>query len=76
MKEIKAVIQPFKVEAVIAALHAIGNLPSVVVSAAEAVDVQHEFHTHVPKSKIELMVPDVMVEQVVSAIAAAAQLLL
>ncbi len=72
MKEVKAVIQPFKVEAVIEALHRIGNLPSVVISPAQAVDVQHEQHTHVTKSKIELMVPDAMVEAVVSAIAAAA----
>lgn len=72
MKEIKAVIQTFKLDAVLAALHELGDLPSVVVSDAYAVDTQHELFNRAHKSKIELMVPVERVEEVVEAIQTAA----
>ncbi|MGV3616679.1 MAG: P-II family nitrogen regulator [Fimbriimonas sp.] len=72
MKEIKAVIQPFKLDAVLEALYDAGGLPSAVISPAQAVDVQRGFHAQVAKVKVEIMVPDARVEEVVLAIASAA----
>jgi nitrogen regulatory protein P-II 1 len=72
MKEIKAVIQPFKLDHVLNALHQIGDLPSLVISEASAIDVGHDLFERVPKIKLELMVPDQLVDKVVGAIRAAA----
>lgn len=72
MKEIKAVIQPFKLDEVLSALHEVGNLPSVVISEARAVDPASEFRESHPRLKLELMVPDALVEMVITAIQRAA----
>ncbi|MEW5884156.1 MAG: P-II family nitrogen regulator [Armatimonadota bacterium] len=72
MKEVKALIQPFKLDAVLNALHEVGNLPAVGVSSAEAVDTQHDLFERWPRAKIELMVPDDLVEIVVAVIQTAA----
>lgn len=72
MKEVKAVIQPHRLDTVLNALHQVGNLPSVVISTAEVIDVRPGFYDRVTMVKIELMVPDAQVELVSTPIEAAA----
>lgn len=72
MKEVKAVIQPHKMDEVLSALHHIGSLPSVVISEARVTDVVPGFYESAAMAKIELMVPDELVEAVVGCIARAA----
>lgn len=72
MKEIKAVIRPHKLDEVLNALHKIGRLPSVVSSQATTTNVSAEFYKSEQMAKIELMVPDDLVEDVVGLIAQAA----
>ena len=72
MKEIKAIIQPFKLDEVLAALHEVGNLPSVAVSETSVVDTTLDFRESHPKLKLEVMVPDDLVEKVTDCIGKAA----
>ena len=72
MKEVKAIIQPFKLDAVLNALHHIGNLPVVVAGESQVIDTARAMYQPVKMSKIELMVPDELVEVVVGVIAQAA----
>jgi len=72
MKEIKAVIRPFKLDAVLAALHQVADLPALSVSDSQAVDTAHDLFERAPKVKIELMVPDDQVEAVIGLILQAA----
>jgi nitrogen regulatory protein P-II 1 len=80
MKEIKAIIQPAMLDAVIHALKQIPELPGVTVSevkgfgrsrAVDAVDSVIEGTTaYAKKVKLEIVVPDQMLEWVVQAIQA------
>jgi hypothetical protein len=72
MKEIKAIIQTFRLEAVISALHQIPGLPAVTISAAHDLAVERGVFDQVVKTKLELMVADDQVEVVVRAIQQAA----
>lgn len=72
MKEIKAIIQPFKLDEVLTALHEVGNLPSVAISETSVVDTTLDYRESHPKMKLELMVPDDLVEQVTDCIRNAA----
>lgn len=72
MKEIKAIIQPFKKEAVINALREIEGLPGVVCSACHAHSVQAGNWGEVDKVKVEIMVPEELVERVIVAVQKAA----
>lgn len=72
MKEIKAIIQPFMLERVINALHQIKNLPAVTISTAHGVSVERGAHDQVMKTKLELMVPDERVDDLVEVIQKAA----
>jgi nitrogen regulatory protein P-II 1 len=72
MKEVKAIVQLFKLDAVLNALHQIGNLPVVVSGEAQVIDTARDMYQPVRMSKIELMVPDDLVEAVVGVIAQAA----
>jgi nitrogen regulatory protein PII len=72
MREVKAVIQPHRLDSVLNALHNIADLPSVVVSRASVTNVAPGFYESVEMSKIELMVPSRLVEEVVAAIEQAA----
>lgn len=72
MKEVKAIVRPIKVDAVLNALHHVGSLPAVVVGEAQTIDTSREMYQRVPMSKIELMVPDELVEVAVGVIAQAA----
>jgi len=74
MKEIKAVIQPFMLSKVINALKELEGLPGVTVSevkgfgkerAANALEkIVEESIDYAKKSKLEIVVPDHLVEQV------------
>lgn len=68
MKEVKAVIQPHKLDQVLHNLHDIGNLPSVVTAEARVTNVVPGFYESESMAKLELMVPDALVHAVVEAI--------
>ena len=68
MKEIKAIIQPFMLDRVVDALHGIDGLPGVTVSEARAVSVKPGHYEQVVRVKLEIMVPDRLVEVVIAAI--------
>lgn len=72
MKEIKAIIQPFMLQRVIDTLHQIKDLPAVTISTAQGLSVERGAHEQVVKTKLEIMVPDEQVEQLVQAIQKAA----
>ena len=79
MKEIKAIIQPFMLSKVIDALRELEGLPGVTISEvqgfgrgkapgrSDSSDQAEIFG--VKKSKLEIVVPDALVEQVVASIA-------
>lgn len=78
MQEIKAIIRPFKLDDVITALHKIEGLPGITISdirgfgkskAKGAPDAfQEGLHHFVKMVKLELVVHNDMVEQVVDTI--------
>ena len=78
MKEIKAIIQPFMLDKVVAALKAIENLPGITVSdvrgfgrtRARSADeaVSDDAVQYAKKSKLEVVVPDDLAERVVAII--------
>lgn len=78
MKEIKAVFRPFKLPDVLTELREIEGLPGVTVSEVRrfwknsAKDRDSGLVDFVAKVKIEVVVPDEMVEKIVSVIQAAA----
>lgn len=72
MKEIKAIIQPFMLDAVLDALHEIEGLPGVTLSEARAVTMQPGRYEQIVKVKLEIVVSEAQVETVVRAIQRAA----
>lgn len=72
MKEIKAIIKPFKLEAVIEALREIKGLPALTISPAHGLSVEQGTFDQVVKTKLEMMVPDELVAPVAEAIQKAA----
>jgi nitrogen regulatory protein P-II 1 len=72
MKEIKAIIKPFKLEAVVEALREIRGLPAVTISPAHGLSVERGSFDQVVKTKLEIMVTDDLVESVIQAIQKAA----
>lgn len=77
MKEIKAIIQPFMLDKVLEGLHDIEELPGLTVSEVRgygrtrgrrADAAADEPVQYVKKAKIELVVPDALVERVVRTI--------
>lgn len=78
MKEIKAIIKPFKLDNVLTELHKIDGLPGITVSdirgfgkskgkdAAET--ISQGLHELVPKIKIELVVSNEMADNIVDVI--------
>lgn len=73
MKEIKAIIKPFMFERVIDALHQIKGLPAVTISTAQGLSVERGAHDQVVMTKLEVMVPDDQVENLVQTIQKAAR---
>ncbi len=83
MKEIKAILQPFRLSAVIEALKQIEGLPGITVdehvhgfgkSGAEGTSrkITVDLIDYVQKVKIELVVPDRLVERVIGTIQSSA----
>jgi nitrogen regulatory protein P-II 1 len=80
VKEIKAIIRPFKLLDVVSELQKIENLPGITISdirgfgKSRAKDAKEKITdgliTYAPKVKIEVVVPDEMIETVVSTIQA------
>lgn len=68
MKEIKAIIKPWRLEEVIFALRQIKDLPAMTVSAVNGLSAEQGMFDQVMKTKLEIMVPDELVEAVVQAI--------
>jgi nitrogen regulatory protein P-II 1 len=78
MKEIKAIFRPFKLDNVMTQLHEIEGLPGITVSEVKrfgrssAQDMEKGAGTglieYVAKVKIEIVVPDEMVDRVVAVI--------
>lgn len=78
MKEIKAIIQPFMLSKVIAALKQVKELPGVTVSEVKgfgrsrAVDAEDKVVDgsieYAKKVKLEIVVPDTLVEEVIRTI--------
>lgn len=83
MKEIKAIVQPFMLEHVLDALASIEGLPGVTVSDVIGWGKSSAFTTGAispdsgralaGKSKVEIVVPDAMVDEVVDVIVRAAR---
>ena len=78
MKEIKAIIRPFKLTDVLTALQEIEGLPGITVSEmrrfgkSSAQELGGRLIDFVAKVKIEVVVPDRLVEKIVSVIQATA----
>jgi len=72
MKEVKAIIKPFRLEDVVHALREIQNLPAVAISTAHGLSVERGTFDQVVMTKLEIMVPDELVESVVQVIQKAA----
>lgn len=68
MKEIKAVIQSFMLPQVLEGLRNVEGLPAVTVSEVRGYSVIHADYEPRVKTKLEIMVPDELVESVVEAI--------
>lgn len=78
MKEIKAIIRPFKLDDVITSLHKIEGLPGITISeikgfgkskAKNSEDAVREgLHDYIKKVKLELVVHNAMVDKVVDTI--------
>lgn len=68
MKEIKAIIKSCRLENVIHALHEIEGLLGVTISTAHGLSVERGTFDQVVKTKLEIMVPDELVELVVQVI--------
>ncbi len=82
MKEIKAIIRPFKLDNVVTELHKIEELPGLTISeiqgfgrtkAKNATDAfQYGLHNYINRIKIEIVVHDNLVDKVVEVIQKAA----
>ncbi len=78
MKEIKAIIRPFKLDDLITELHKIEDLPGITISeikgfgrskAKNASDsFQDGLHNYIKRIKIEIVVNDKMVDKVINSI--------
>lgn len=73
MKEIKAIIQPFMLEKVLAALHQLPGTPGCIVSHVEAhgrapSDTAHAVKEMTEKVKLEIVVTDEQAESILNLI--------
>ena len=72
MKEVKAIIKPFVLEAVVEALREVKGLPAATISPAHGLLVERGTFDQIVKTKLEIMVEDDLVESVVRTIQKAA----
>jgi nitrogen regulatory protein P-II 1 len=72
MKEIKAIIKPFRLEQVIEAMREIKGLHALTISPAHGLAVERASFDQVVKTKLEVIVADELVASVVEAIQKAA----
>jgi nitrogen regulatory protein P-II 1 len=68
MKEIKAIIQPFALGPVLEGLRQLGNLPAVTVSTVQGISIIHPEFALQERIKLEIMVPESLVESLLQAI--------
>ena len=78
MKEIKAIIKPFKLDNVLTELHKIEGLPGITISDIKGFGklkgknaeetISEGLHELVPKVKIELVVADEIADQIIDVI--------
>ena len=78
MKEVKAIIQPFMLSKVVEALHEIPNFPGLTVTKVQGFGrekgrgathrIVEDLIDYVPKVKIEIMLNDRMLDEVVNTI--------
>lgn len=68
MKEVKAIIQPFMFQSVLEELGQVDHLPAATVSKVDGYSVVHPEYTPKSKLKLEIMIPDELVESVIRAI--------
>ncbi len=68
VKEIKAIIQPFMLTPVLDALNAIPGLPGIIISDSRVINPERGQFAQILKIKVEVIVPDRLVEAVVQAI--------
>ena len=83
MKQIKAIVQPFMKEKVLAALWQVEGLPGITVSEVIGCGKRHTGepddpdaeagHIVVPKAKLEMFVPDELLEVVIETVARVAR---
>ncbi|REJ95024.1 MAG: P-II family nitrogen regulator [Planctomycetota bacterium] len=73
MKEVKAIFQPFMLKPVLEALERVDHLPAATVSEVDGYSVVHPEYTPKPKMKLEMMIPDELVDAVVQAIQSGAR---
>jgi nitrogen regulatory protein P-II 1 len=72
MKEIKAIIKPFMLERVLEALREIPDLSAVTISPAHGLSVKRGTFDQIVHTKLEIIVTDKLVAQVVETIQRAA----
>ncbi len=72
MKEVKAIIKPFMLEAVIEALRELKGLPAITISPAHGLSAAGGTFDQVVKTKLEIIVPDNLADSVVQTIQKAA----
>lgn len=65
MKEVKAVIRPVMADAVLDALHEVAGLPGITISDVRGVNTGSAGYTGVTMTKLEVMVADHLVDDVV-----------
>jgi nitrogen regulatory protein P-II 1 len=65
MKEVKAIIKPIMLEAVLDALGEIKDLPAVTISRAHRLSEGHGTFNQVPNTKFEFISPDEVAERLV-----------
>jgi nitrogen regulatory protein P-II 1 len=79
MQEVKAIIRPERLDAVLHALHEMPNLPGVTVSEVRGIGRRMDAgegevqYGETPMAKIEIVVPETLLDPVLRAIEAAAR---
>ena len=67
-REIKAILQPFLVPKVLDALHEIPGIPAVTISETRTFRLEGGHYQQVVQSKLEVIVPEELLECTLSAI--------